>query len=192
MPATDVASQPVVDRPLWQPPLAARFETIWKAHSARIQAACRGWMRQRPDLVDEAYSRVSAAAFERFMRAGGSVHTPLGWLLVLTRNTCIDLHREQRRDPLCGAEVVENAGLAGPGDIEQSLMGRQLAAHVGRWIEELPPLQGEALRLKVLHGWSYPEMAERLGITQANARKRVQQARGRLRRRLDQYRGASG
>lgn len=190
MPATDVVSQPPISARPWQPTLRERFESIWRQHSPRVHSACRGWMRRRPDLVDEAFSRVSLLAFEKYRCLGAEVRNPLGWLLTMTRNVCIDLYREQRRDPVAAAGELNGLGLAAGDDLESRLLGQEMAELCGRWISELPPLQKEALELRLLAESSYQEMAERLGVTQAAARKRVQQARQGLRRKLALYRRA--
>jgi len=52
------------------------------------------------------------------------------------------------------------------------------------WLEALPPLQRDAVRAHILDGEDYPTMAERLGVPEATARKRVSRGIAGLRRRL--------
>ena len=51
-------------------------------------------------------------------------------------------------------------------------------------IGELPPVLRDAARMRFVEEASYSEMAEKLAITQENARKRVEQSRRLLRERL--------
>ena len=51
-------------------------------------------------------------------------------------------------------------------------------------IQKLPFLLRQAFILRCIEELSYPEIAQRLEITEANARKRVEQARAKLRKSL--------
>jgi RNA polymerase sigma-70 factor (ECF subfamily) len=57
-----------------------------------------------------------------------------------------------------------------------------------RCIRQLPPNLRTAAELRLLEEMPYPEAAHQLGISEANLRKRVQQARQILRQRLEDYR----
>jgi len=192
MPVLDVALlKPSVPRARAIGP-RERFEALWTAHARRVRAACRGWMRGREDLAEEAFGRVALLAFEKLRGADAELHSPLGWLLIMTRNVCIDLGRKALRDPVAGAEDITQLELAASDEPEAALLTAELVRHLERWLDALPPGQRQALELRALEGCSYPEVAERLAITPANARKRVQLARQRLRLRLVQYRGQAG
>ena len=70
---------------------------------------------------------------------------------------------------------------ADPIDTGESIRARQELARLVRAIERLPEGHRDVLRLAFLEGCSYPEIAERLDISEANVKTRVNRARARLR-----------
>ena len=70
---------------------------------------------------------------------------------------------------------------ADPADQHDSLSARQELTRLVRAIERLPEGHRDVLRLAFLEGRSYPEIAERLDISEANVKTRVNRARIRLR-----------
>jgi RNA polymerase sigma-70 factor, ECF subfamily len=68
-----------------------------------------------------------------------------------------------------------------PIDQLESITARQELARLVRAIERLPEGHRDVLRLAFLEGCSYPEIAERLDISEANVKTRVNRARSRLR-----------
>jgi RNA polymerase sigma-70 factor (ECF subfamily) len=70
---------------------------------------------------------------------------------------------------------------ADPADQVESIGARQDLARLVRAIERLPAGHRDVLRLAFIEGCSYPEIAERLAISEANVKTRVNRARARLR-----------
>jgi RNA polymerase sigma-70 factor (ECF subfamily) len=68
-----------------------------------------------------------------------------------------------------------------PTDQGASIRARQELSRLVRAIERLPEGHRDVLRLAFLEGCSYPEIAERLDISEANVKTRVNRARSRLR-----------
>ncbi|HMB54976.1 MAG TPA: sigma factor-like helix-turn-helix DNA-binding protein, partial [Thermoanaerobaculia bacterium] len=113
------------------------------------------------------------------------------WLRRVVYTTCIDVIRErarQREEELAVEPVAPAAGhlVALPADPERQVLGRELERVLAGGIADLP----ERLRSVVvarLGDASYRQVAERLLITEANARKRMQEARAVLGRRVAAY-----
>ena len=70
---------------------------------------------------------------------------------------------------------------ADPADQHESLSAREELARLARAIDRLPDGHRVVVRLAFLEGCSYPEIAERLEISEANVKTRVNRARTRLR-----------
>jgi RNA polymerase sigma-70 factor (ECF subfamily) len=68
-----------------------------------------------------------------------------------------------------------------PAQQDETLRARQELARLVRAIERLPVGHRDVLRLAFIEGCSYPEIAERLAISEANVKTRVNRARARLR-----------
>ncbi len=105
------------------------------------------------------------------------------WLLRLVYTKCMDIHRHRRR--FLEAEEENEAG--GPG-LEAALLESELIAFVRDRIQRLPLRLRSVAELHLLQDLSYSEIADRLSLTEANARKRMQNVRTLLREHLHAYR----
>jgi RNA polymerase sigma-70 factor (ECF subfamily) len=65
--------------------------------------------------------------------------------------------------------------------VTDEIESREALRDALRAIDRLPEGQREALRLSVVEGWSYTEIAEHLGVTENTVKTRVSRARARLR-----------
>lgn len=111
-------------------------------------------LRERPDLTPEELGRVLAVA---------------------ARNLCIDRYRRKRRFP----ETELDPEIHGGGtDTEDGVDGSDRDAYdPGALLADLKPRYREVLTLKYLWRMTWEEVAVRLGISQAGARKRADMAR---------------
>jgi len=69
---------------------------------------------------------------------------------------------------------------ADEGDPAQALASREALREALQAIEGLPDSQREVLKLSVLEGWSYTEIADHLGVSENTVKTRVSRARSRL------------
>lgn len=127
-------------------------------------------------------------ALHNFVQTAGNVDNTRAWLTTILHNACMDGHRSarRRRDLIADTEVSELENLAPdqgshartPEDIVRI---REALEALYRLILQLPLVLREPLLLRTVEHLSYAEIAQRLALTEANARKRVQQARDQLR-----------
>lgn len=112
------------------------------------------------------------------------LRNPDAWFTRIARNVCTDLHRERHRDPLVAigddswwsARADERGATA-----EERLLTNERVRLTRAAMTRLPSRMQQAVRL-LDRDTSHAELAELLGITTDNARKRVEQARRQLRR----------
>lgn len=116
------------------------------------------------DLAQESYARVYAA-----QASGSAIGDPRALLYHTARNLVID---QQRHDGVrAGVELPPAPGLAdavqGPRgwEPETALASQQGVAALAAAIDQLPPRCREAFMLSRFEGLSYPQVAERMGIT---------------------------
>jgi RNA polymerase sigma factor (sigma-70 family) len=155
---------------------------------------CRRCTRQEAD-AEEAFSRASLLLYRKLPTYLERVENLRGWILRLTFNACMSLHRESRRRSEqsleeMGAESLADAGLldASPeGDPESSYLQKEMSQFLRSSIENLPARLRDTMIGHLSLG-GYREIADRLAINEANARKRMQEAREVLSRGLAQYR----
>jgi len=142
--------------------------------------------------AEEALSRVSSGIFLKSSSMTQEIVDLRAWFLRLAYNACMDLHRERKRrseqslDETGDGVDGQSPYLVSFGDPESSFLEAELAGYLRSRIRELPPKLRQALWLR-MEQHSYCDIAARLSINQAAARKRVQLARQILHRELEDY-----
>lgn len=171
----------------------ALFTELWLQYGTELHRRCVIWMGGNHADADEAWSRASYSFYRKLPHYLHSVKNPRAWLLRLTYNVCMDLHRENKRRQVESIDASSEVSIESPLpvlldlDPEQSYLSKELHEFLQSCVDELP----ERLRLTMLahlSAASYKEIARDLGINEANVRKRMQEARALLRRRLCEYR----
>jgi RNA polymerase sigma factor (sigma-70 family) len=167
---------------------AALWE-LWQHHQGELRGLCRRWMGGHAEDAEDALSTAMLKTCEILPSQAADLVNVRGWLLRLTYNVCMDLHREhQRRARLVvglGAPDVPSPDSAvAPHSPEEALLRRELRSWVRHAIHDLPPRLKEPLVLRIFREMPHRDIAERLKLSSDNVRKRLQYARGILGLRL--------
>lgn len=161
------------------------LDDAWRAHAAEVRRRCLVWMGGRTDDAREAFSRAWTRAAASYIVSRPRLLDRRAWLLTFAYRACMDLHRERVRRGEEHLDFVRTA--ASPRDPEGLALERELAGVLLNAIDDLPPRLRGAMHMWVRSG-DYREVVERLGITMENARKRIQEGRAILRKKLLDYR----
>ncbi len=113
----------------------------------------------------------AVAGLDRFEPGATPV---LAWLYTVARRRLVDEARRRDRAPVVPVEPVP---------VEY---GSDVAAGLRRAIESLPESQRTVVLLKLIHGWSFREIADRQGCSEAACKMRLSRALDRLREELEQ------
>jgi RNA polymerase sigma factor (sigma-70 family) len=160
------------------------FEELWTANEKLMKRYCAKWASHR---ADEAFSKATFVAFSKFAQCRTS---STSWLMRVTRNVCIDLHREDAKvEQLDGDETAGEVSLAMATriDPERALLAREQTMIVFRCLAALPARLREPLLLHAMLSFDHARIADTLSITNVCVRKRISEARVKLR---DCIRGA--
>ena len=162
---------------------SAAFTAIVHAHHAGLLRQAR---RQLGDACDaeDAVQETLLRAYRGLGRFGTSGDWRLGaWLSRIMTNVCIDQRTRRQASTTLAARMhhEERAG-ADAGELASDPVA--LAA-VREAMAQLPSSQRRAFVLRAVDDLSYRAIAEQLGISEENARARVQRARTALRRTLE-------
>ncbi len=142
---------------------------LCRTHRPGLVTYAARWTRDRHDAED--------AVQEALMVALAKLDTvrpdnPAGWLTAITRRCALaQTHAYRRTVP--GGDILDR--VAQPQAPELTNDGRCMAddptrSAVSAALATLPARQREALRLWAVDGLSWPEVAERMGVTVATAR----------------------
>lgn len=169
------------------------FWTIWGRYQKYLYSRCLTWMGGNHTDADEALSRATLKAWRELPKYALTITNSKAWLTRLTHNLCVDIHREHKRGAM-GMESIEDmseavheAGTASPNSPESALLRREMELYIRRAVEELPPKLREPFILRFYREMPYSDIAQQLALSNENVRKRIQQAREVLQKRLKQY-----
>lgn len=147
---------------------------------AELAAAVRRYIRRRvadehaaEDLLQETFLRIHQNLHK--VKASASL---LAWVYRVARSVVVGYYRQQHRalplddEPWHQADPMEGA---------RAMAGNWLA----ELVRQLPPGYREAVQLAELEGHQHSQVAERLGISVAAAKSRIQRGRAMLREALE-------
>ena len=98
---------------------------------------------------------------------------------VVVRNVSVDMFKKKTKETFIDDEFVYDEPASGI-NIEKEFIGRCSESELKEFIKTLPKTLKETLTLKMAYDISYKEIAERLHITEATARKRMSLANQRI------------
>ena len=163
----------------------AAFRELVERHQRRAFTIAVALVKDEEDareVVQEAFVRVFRGLAQ--FHGGSSFFT---WLYRIVTNLAIDvIRRPSRKDaPLPDAlelEELDDAPLARFADADPALAVHrgELRARLEAALEELPPYHRGVIVMREVHGLSYEEMAEAMGVSKGTIMSRLFHARRKL------------
>jgi RNA polymerase sigma factor (sigma-70 family) len=155
------------------------FWELWSRHRSHVHQVCLHLMDGRLADAEDALSLVMLKAWDRLPANAGLIECPEAWLHRLARNLCLDLRRERHRtfEPF---ESWQFDVQGEPAASQHPHLDREATSELEYQITTLPPALRASFVRHVVEEIPAKEVALELGISHANVRKRVQQARSRL------------
>jgi RNA polymerase sigma-70 factor, ECF subfamily len=138
----------------------AAFQALYGATSAKLFGVCLRVLKNRADAEDvlqEVYVKIWHNA-QKYQVSG---YSPITWLVAIARNQSIDKLRQRRPDT---AELTEAEEIADTGATPEQLVAQGGdARRLQHCLDKLTPGRAEAVKAAYMEGYSYQELAERLG-----------------------------
>lgn len=169
------------------------FRQLWIEMRDKLYRCCLKLMNFNPADAEDALSSAMLKAIEKLEKFAGRIVNLKAWLMVVTRNVCIDIIRENSRGPV-GVESIEWVGnteemefassVASP---ESVLEREEISIEIRRAIADLPERQRETFILHFYRELSHTEIAQQQGISYGSVCKRISMARKNLKRKLSSY-----
>jgi RNA polymerase sigma factor (sigma-70 family) len=159
-----------------------QFERIVLPHLAAAHDLARGLTGSRSDAQDV----VQEASIRALRGIGGFGNgNARAWMLAIVRNAAFDWLQKNRAADLVFVERVEDVEAALPAiedavTPEETLIRLQSSARLAAAIAALPAHLRNTLWLRDVQGWSYRDVAERLGLSPGTVMSRLFRARRRL------------
>jgi RNA polymerase sigma-70 factor (ECF subfamily) len=140
------------------------------------RAALRRYVRrfvQSPETAEE----IVQEAFLRTYEQGDSVETPRAFLFSTARNLASNAHRDQRTAKTDSVGDFDNSRVGAEHQSpEEGVLADEQTRLIRAAVDRLPPKCRAAFALRVFHGCSYKEIADRLGVSAKTVEKYI--ARG--------------
>jgi RNA polymerase sigma-70 factor (ECF subfamily) len=134
------------------------------------------------DLCQEALIRATTSIGRCTFASDGRV---LAWVLTIGRNVLLDhLRQAHGRAEVRGEAYWEGTEAAGQLPGEEVAPPRLLETFAAEALRDVPETTAELLRLRLVGGRSWKEVAHALGIAETAAKRRFQRAQAALRRRI--------
>jgi RNA polymerase sigma-70 factor (ECF subfamily) len=169
------------------------FWQVWQHNRDYLYRCCFKWMRGNPTDAEEVLSRAMLKAWDKLPDHAEKITNLRAWLTRLTRNLCIDIHRERRRKSMQMENIEEVAARENSAVIscfdspEVALLHHELGQYIRRAIDTLPSRLRTSFILHYYHQISYQDIAQQLALSLDNVYKRIQQAREIIQKRLSRY-----
>jgi len=170
------------------PSINELFWSLWLRERPLLLRMCVRWLHDQRQEAEDILSTGAVKALSYLHTRSLEAATFRAWALCIVNNLCTDRLRAEGRARARFVDVDVDAALAVAQDEshaqERALLRAELRWRLDDALDALPPRLRLTFDQRVVEDLSYEEIAMGQGITQANARKRVQQAREQLRRRL--------
>lgn len=169
------------------------FWKLWQQYRDYLYRCCLKWMGGNPTDAEDALSRAMLKAWEKVQHFAGAIANFKAWLTRLTYNVCLDIHREcnRRARRVKSLETTisgEDEQLVSPYDTPvRVIMRRELQLTIRQAIDKLPTRLRDPFTLHFYQDLAYQDIARQLNISYDNVRKRISEARSRLRKQLNGY-----
>lgn len=170
------------------------FWAAWHSHKEYLIKLSMVWMNVSAADAEDAFSDATIRAYEKYAAHAPQISNERAWFARLLHNICIDKHRANKRiknlyDRVKEISAIDMSALDTRQQTpEGNLLNSELSHRLRTAIENLPERLKAPVILRLVQGEEYDEIARKLGISNDNVRKRVQQGRGLLRENLKAFR----
>ena len=167
------------------------FWKIWKLYQDYLYHRSLVWMGGNDDDAQDVISLASLKAWQKLPDHAHKITNLKGWLHHFTHNICIDIHRQRQYQEI-GVDSIEDVTFS-HGKIsdfdcpESKLLKTELHTYIRNCVDSLSPRLREPLILNYYRGMSSTDVGKQLSISPANVAKRLQEAKQKLKRYLQQY-----
>lgn len=155
------------------------FRTLYRAYVRPVYWLAHGLVGNAADAEDVTQETFLVAwrKLPGLELAGDSL---LPWLATVCRFQAANRIRRQKRDRENTSAAAEES-LASTVDVEEQVIGADLADRILREVQGLSPLDRDIFRLCAAEGYAYQAAAEQLGVAHGVVRNRLSRIRTRLR-----------
>lgn len=162
------------------------FWLLWSQNEPDLYRVCLAQMDGNQADAEDALATMRLKAFEALSTMAATINTPRSWLIRSTRNLCRDIRRGtllRTRHAIQIDHLQQEVADPRKGILpEPIVVDCDSHARLRSFIDRLPSRLRDAALFRFVEEMEYDQIAGSLEITEANARKRVQESRTYLKR----------
>lgn len=158
---------------------ATAFRTVYERHVDPVYRIASILLPTTADAED-ATQETFVTAWRKLRGLHLESASALPWLATICRFVCANRLRALRREREHVGAVVDEQTPA-PIDVEQAVIGADLADRLAREVAQLSDTDREVFVLCIAHGYAYEAAAAELGLSHGAVRNRLSRLRSRLR-----------
>ncbi len=159
------------------------FDLLFRQYYAPLCVIGESWVQDEDTarcIVQECFIK-----FWEKRHEAARIGNLYGYLAHMVRNRCIDHLRQQETERRVKEALPRDTG-RGP-VTEEQVMADELTVRIGKAIEQLPPRCRTAFVLSRREGLTYPQIAEKMGISLKGVEALIARALKSLREELSDY-----
>ena len=161
------------------------FEELYHTYSASMYRVAFSILRDN-GLAEGAVQQTFLKIFREIDKIDeiGSNKTR-SFIVILVRNTSIDLYRKRKRENLVYFDDLEQVPRDRTGSPEDAVIAQQSEEEIRRRLESMDPKYADILMLRYYHGCRNKEIARLLELSEATVASRIFQGKKMLLRQLE-------
>lgn len=163
---------------------ADTFSVFYRRHARGVLAFCARQGLSAADAADATADTFVAALTSRHRFADDHAGSAMAWLYGIASHVVIGRHHRSARERGTHEQLQLHPSVPTDADVADYADLRDAAARALAHIDELPAPQRDAVLQRHLGNATYPELAERHGISEQVARQRVSRALATVRERM--------
>lgn len=155
------------------------FRTLYRAYVRPVYWIAHGLLSDASDAEDVA-QETFVVAWRKLRDLELQSESLLPWLATICRFQAANRLRARRRDRDHAGALADET-LPSTIDVEEQVIGAELAARIASAVDELSPVDRDIFRLCAVEGYAYQAAAEELQVAHGVVRNRLSRIRTRLR-----------
>lgn len=166
--------------------LSRRMEELYRQYRSPMFRVALAVLRDE-GLAEDAVQQTFLKIFQNFSKIDWEdCNKTRSFIVILIRNTAIDLYRQRKREKVISFEELERPLPDWEISVDERVISSLEGAQAARLLEELDEKHRNLLILRYYHGYRNKEIAQLLGMTQAQVALGLHRGRERLRKMLEE------
>ena len=172
--------------------LSRQMEELYRQYRSPMFRVALAVLRDE-DLAEDVVQQAFLKIFQNFEKIDwDDCNKTKSFIVILVRNTAIDFYRRRKKEKVISFEDLERPLPDWNAPVDEQIISSLEGQEAARLLGELEEKTRSLLILRYYHGYRNKEIAQLLGMTQAQVALGLHRGRERLRKKLERGREGIG